>query len=310
MNDDEQYASIWGHVEEFRQRGLKALSVMAIGIMISFFFYEPLISFLTSPLIAESSHHEKLHIEHLEQVRVSNKTRTTSLFKLPQQAIKPVTLPEGVEEISLNMYKIPSGKEFVFSKTIENSPHLVVLGPLEGVFIAMKVSIWVGVLGTAPIWIFILLQFIIPGLRRQEKALLIPFLFSSMVGIASGIAFAFFVTIPISNQYLSVFNQQIGTNLWSLQYYLDYTLFLLLANGFAFELGVVGVFLVYMGVVSAESLVAKRRFAIVGAFIIGALLTPPDILTQFMLAIPLILLYEFLIIFASLYSSQMKSSET
>ena len=89
-----------------------------------------------------------------------------------------------------------------------------------------------------------------------------------------------------------------------LTHYLDYTIFLLLANGLAFELCVLGLFAVHLGLVTAEGLLAKRRVAIVGAFILGALLTPPDVLTQIMLAIPLIVLYEGIILYARLKRSE------
>ena len=174
---------------------------------------------------------------------------------------------------------------------------LVILSPLEGFLSAMKVCFLVGVVATSPLWIFFFLQFINPALNLREKQLIWPFLGVSFVLITLGFLFAFFITIPAANQYLIAFNQTIGINMWSLGLYLDYTLFLLLANAFAFELGAVGFFLVHLQLISAEQLIAKRRAAIVCSFIIGALLTPPDVLTQIMLAVPLIGLYELIIIY-------------
>lgn len=178
--------------------------------------------------------------------------------------------------------------------------NLVLLSPLEGFMAAMKISFWLGVFLTSPVWLFLLAKFFLPAMHRHERRLLIPFLVSSVILITLGVAFSLTVTIPISNIYLAAFNQGIGTNLWSLSSYLDYTLFLVLANGIAFESAVVGVFAVHLGLVSAKAFSTNRRMAILGAFIIGALLTPPDVLTQLMLAIPLIALYELLALYAKI----------
>lgn len=178
--------------------------------------------------------------------------------------------------------------------------NLVLLSPLEGFMAAMKISFWLGVFLTSPVWLFLLARFFLPAMHRHERRLLIPFLVSSVILITLGVIFSLTVTIPISNTYLAAFNQGIGTNLWSLSSYLDYTLFLVLANGIAFESAVVGIFAVHLGLVSATAFSSNRRMAILGAFIIGALLTPPDVLTQLMLAIPLIALYELLALYAKI----------
>jgi len=181
---------------------------------------------------------------------------------------------------------------------------LVLLSPLEGIVSVMRISFWTGVVVSSPLWIWSLMRFISPGLHDRERRLTISFLMTSLAFIVIGGAFAFFVTIPLANQYLLAFNQGIGINLWSLERYLDYTLFLILANAIAFECGAIGIFAVRLGVVTAETLSAKRRHAILGAFILATILTPPDVLTQLMLAIPLIALYEGLIIYAKFKTSE------
>lgn len=193
--------------------------------------------------------------------------------------------------------------------TQDNQAHsLVLLGPLEGVGIALKTSFWIGLLATSPLWLFFLIHFIRPALRTDEKRLLLPFIIVSFAFIAIGCCFAYFVTIPLANSYLKAFNQSLGENLWSLSAYLDYTFFLLLANGLAFELCAIGIFAVQLNLISAEMLIRWRRSAIVMAFIIGALLTPPDILTQILLAVPLICLYEGVILYARLNALRAKAN--
>jgi len=117
-----------------------------------------------------------------------------------------------------------------------------------------------------------------------------------------GGSFAYLITIPIANDYLLLFNQDIGTNFWSLSSYLDYTVILMIGNAISFECAVIGIFLVQQNILSSDTLIRKRRYFIVGAFILGAILTPPDVLTQAMLAIPLMILYELIILYAKFKS--------
>lgn len=175
------------------------------------------------------------------------------------------------------------------------SSRLILLGPLDGMAIAFKTSLWVGTAITSPFWMLILFRFISPALKQNEKIVLTLFIFFSLAFFTMGAAFAFYVTIPLSNLLFSSFNSEIGLNMWSLGHYLDYTLFLLLANGLAFEVGVIGLFSVHLGIVEGGTLIKHRRKAILGAFVLGALLTPPDVVTQVILAIPLVVLYEGLI---------------
>lgn len=178
------------------------------------------------------------------------------------------------------------------------SSKLILLGPLDGMAIAFKTSLWVGTATTSPFWMWLLFRFVSPALQQNEKMALTLFFFFSLTFFALGAAFAFYVTIPLSNLLFSNFNTEIGQNMWSLGHYLDYTLFLLLANGLAFEAAVIGLFSVHLGLIGAKGLVKHRRKAILGAFVLAALLTPPDVVTQVILAIPLIVLYEGLIIYS------------
>jgi sec-independent protein translocase protein TatC len=113
-----------------------------------------------------------------------------------------------------------------------------------------------------------------------------------------GLLFAYYVTIPLANQFLYAFNLSIGENLWSASLYLDYTVVLLLANALAFELCAVLLLCVHYGVISSRWLQAKRRYIYVAIFVVAAVLTPPDVLTQLLLAIPLVIFYEMIVVYA------------
>lgn len=297
MQDDEAYASFWSHLDEFRKTCLKALTIIVAGVLVSFVCSEPLISLLTSSLKPQHGH-SALHVEPLKQFRIVNRTNAPLNYTLPQNATLVERTPPNIELIQKNTYRLPAGSSIIISKQESLHKSLIVLGPLEGFLTVMKLSFWVGIVATSPLWLFVFLQFLAPGLQAGEKKLVIPFLFTSFAMISIGIAFAFQVTLPLANQYLMAFNESVGVNLWTLSHYLDYTFFLLLGNALAFELCALGLFAVHLGIVGAEGLIAHRRAAIVISLIVGAVLTPPDVLTQLMLAVPLIGLYELLILYA------------
>lgn len=302
MIDPNVYALFWDHMEELRRTLIRMLLIIAFGTILSFVFYGPIISFLTSPISSSVfTNQPLLQEERLEHFRIFNTSPVPQIFEIPRGTSQHIfSKSSAVEQLASGTYHIPPGESLIYLKTVPASAQLVVLGPLEGMLIALKTSLWLGGLGTSPIWLFVLMQFLLPGMHKTEKGLILPFLVTSLAFIIMGCFFAFYLTIPIANSYLLTFNQTIGVNMWSLAHYLDYTLFLLLANGLAFELCAIGIFAVHLGIVSANALVDNRRAAIVGAFIVGALLTPPDVLTQLMLAIPLIIIYEGVILYARL----------
>jgi sec-independent protein translocase protein TatC len=177
-------------------------------------------------------------------------------------------------------------------------PKLVVLSPLEGMIMTFKICVWLGIVIASPLWIYFVLQFVLPALTLEEKRMIVPFLSLSALFILLGFVSAYYVTVPLANAYLFGFNQEFALNLWTLSSYLNYTLFLMIANGAACEIGVILFMLVHYRIINAEAMRAYRKHMIVAAFIIAALLTPPDVLTQFMMAIPLIVFYELAILYA------------
>lgn len=294
----ETLAPFWGHVEELRRLLLRLFMIICIGTLCAFFCYDRVIPFLTSPF--RSLYTKNLVEEKLEQVRIVNRNEVSERYSLPNDVLISSIQAQNALEIASHTYQILPGGSLIYTKSA--GTQLMILSPLEGFCTALRVSFWIGAVGTSPIWLWAIFQFILPALHRHEKRLIFPFLFVSIAFILAGFLFAFFVTIPFANAYLLAFNQPIGSNLWSLDNYLNYTLLLLLANGLAFELCVLGIFAIELGFISTQSLALRRRHAIVGAFILGAILTPPDVLTQFLLAIPLIFLYEGIILYSRVHT--------
>lgn len=142
---------------------------------------------------------------------------------------------------------------------------------------------------------FVLYQawsFIAPGMYKHEKRLAVPLLVSSIVLFYAGAAFAYFVVFPLIFAFFTSTGPADITIMTDINSYLDFVLKLFFAFGLAFEIPIVAVLLIWSGITTPEALANKRPYIIVGCFILGMLLTPPDVISQSLLAIPMWLLFE------------------
>jgi sec-independent protein translocase protein TatC len=135
-------------------------------------------------------------------------------------------------------------------------------------------------------------RFIAPGLYRREKRIALPLLVSSIVLFYSGIAFAYFVVFPLAFGFLIGAAPEGVTVMTDISKYLDFTLTIFFAFGLAFEVPVAIILMVWAGVTTPAALAAKRPYVVVVVFVIGAVLTPPDVISQTLLAVPMWLLFE------------------
>lgn len=135
-------------------------------------------------------------------------------------------------------------------------------------------------------------SFIAPGMYRHEKRLAIPLLASSVLLFYAGAAFAYFVVFPLIFAFFTSVGPEDVAIMTDINRYLDFVLKLFFAFGLAFEIPIVAVLLIWAGITTPEDLAKKRPFIIVGCFIFGMLLTPPDVISQSLLAIPMWLLFE------------------
>jgi sec-independent protein translocase protein TatC len=141
-------------------------------------------------------------------------------------------------------------------------------------------------------------SFIAPGLYSNEKRVALPLLTSSIALFYAGIAFAFYVVFPLVFGFFTSVAPDGVTIMTDINRYLDFVLKLFFAFGLAFEIPIATVLLVWTGATTVESLQRKRPYVIVGCFFLGMLLTPPDVISQILLAIPMWILYEFGILFS------------
>ena len=156
----------------------------------------------------------------------------------------------------------------------------------------LRLAFFVALFTAMPFVLYQLWAFVAPGLYRQEKRLAVPILFSAVVLFYLGCAFAYFLVLPAVFTFMTHVAPVGVTVMPDIGHYLDFVLMLVLAFGLCFEVPVVLVILVALGIVTPTQLAGSRRYAIVGAFVVAAVLTPPDVLSQTMLAVPMCLLYE------------------
>jgi sec-independent protein translocase protein TatC len=159
-------------------------------------------------------------------------------------------------------------------------------------FVPVKVALMTAFLITLPYILFQVWSFVAPGLYAHEKRWVVPLVVASLLLFLSGMAFAYFAVFPMVFGFITASAPQGVAVMTDIDKYLSFVMSMFLAFGVTFQVPVAVVAMVKMGFVSVAKLREIRRYVIVGAFIVGAILTPPDVVSQFMLAIPLWLLYE------------------
>lgn len=204
---------------------------------------------------------------------------------------------------------VPTIQDYLIASFFrEEQAPLAFLAPTEGFIVRLKIGLVVGLLLASPGVFYQIWRFLAPGLYPRERRFIIPVVITSTISFAAGVVFAFFV-LPYATQFFLSFGGGKIENAWSFGSYVDFMVRLILAFGLVFELPLVVFFLVKLGIVTPKFLRSKRRYAIIIFLIIAAVISPPDIFTMFVLAIPLIVLYELSIIIASITRRKATSSQ-
>ncbi|MGE5731356.1 MAG: twin-arginine translocase subunit TatC [Gemmatimonas sp.] len=173
---------------------------------------------------------------------------------------------------------------------------------VTGTFLVpLKVTLMAAFMITLPYVLWQMWAFVAPGLYQHEKKLAAPLIFSSVVFFLLGMAFAYFVVFPWVFAFFVSYTPTGVQMMTDIDKYLSFVLWMFVAFGATFETPVVEVVLVRMGIVPLAKLKEIRRYVIVGAFIVAAVITPPDIVSQLMLAVPMCLLYEFGLVLARFF---------
>jgi sec-independent protein translocase protein TatC len=166
------------------------------------------------------------------------------------------------------------------------------LAPGEYFFVSVKVAGYCGLLVASPVVLYHIIQFVLPGLTRRERQLVLPVVIGSSVLFVGGIFFAYSLLIPAALNFLIDYGEDVVKQAWSIDRYFEFVLVLLFATGLLFELPVVQVLLSLLGILSSEAMLSGWKSVVVGSMVVGAIVTPStDPLTQSLLAGAVLALY-------------------
>lgn len=167
-------------------------------------------------------------------------------------------------------------------------------------FAPLKLALFLSVFAAIPIILYQLWSFIAPGLYTHEKRLAFPLLFTSVLLFYIGAAFAYYVVFPLVFSFFTSIGPEGIVELPDISSYLNFVLKMFFAFGVAFEIPIATILLILSGATTPADLAAKRPYVVVGCFVIGMMLTPPDIISQTLLAVPMWILFELGILFGKL----------
>ncbi|MDF0749473.1 twin-arginine translocase subunit TatC [Marinobacter sp. 71-i] len=177
-------------------------------------------------------------------------------------------------------------------------------------FAPLKLALVLAVFVAIPVILYQLWSFIAPGLYAHEKKLAFPLLFTSVILFYLGAAFAYFVVFPLVFGFFTAIGPEGIVELPDINSYLNFVLKMFFAFGVAFEIPIATILLILTGATTPEDLAEKRPYIVVGCFVIGMLLTPPDIISQTLLAVPMWLLFELGILFGRLARREVEDPDT
>ncbi len=196
-------------------------------------------------------------------------------------------------------------------EVLPQNTSLIYTGLPEAFFIHMKIAFFASLFVTSPYTLYQIWKFISPGLYAKEKKYVVPFVLSSTLLFVGGVLFGYFIALPPAFKFFVSFTTDVLKPMVSFREYLGLTLKFLLAFGLSFEMPVFMFFLTKLGIVNATMLSKQRRYAILIIFIAAAILTPsPDALSQILMAVPLMLLYEVSIVVSKIAGRKRKEAAT
>ncbi len=184
---------------------------------------------------------------------------------------------------------------------LQQGDTLIFTGIPEAFFTYLKVSLLSGIMLAVPVILYQFWMFVAPGLYREERKIMLPIVIVSSFFFLAGALFGYFIVFPYGFKFLLGFATQNIRALPSMKEYLGFAAKLLIAFGLVFEMPLVITFLARLGLVSVDFLKKNRKYALLLFFVIAAILTPPDVVTQVMMAFPLMILYEISIIGARIF---------
>lgn len=297
------------HLVELRKRlGLSVLSVF-IAFIIAFTFHNQILGWITQPL-----NNALVEVGRI----IESQEKATWTMKSDEQNKTKTPAVQAAEKLQENLYEAAKAADPKLAPLLKNAADAaksldaiiqkrdidsarpnkhnfegkITTHQVGGAFfVALKVSFFAGLLGAMPFILYQLWLFVAPGLYSNEKKMVIPFVVGGSIMFFIGVLFAYYIVTPFGFQFLITFGSFLYTPFINIEDYVGFFTKIMLGFGVAFELPVFAYFLALLGLVTDRTLIDFFKYAIVIIFVLAALLTPPDILTQLLMAAPLVILY-------------------
>lgn len=255
--------SFLDHLEELRWRLLKGLAAILIGAVVCLIFRDELQDFLTEPF----------------------REAATSLDSADPGVVSAIR--------SWIVDEDPGAAAAEEPPVVPPAPRqLQSLGVMTLFFVGLQIAIIGGAVLALPVLFYQFWQFVAPGLLAQEKRLMLPIVGLSVVCFAIGAMLAYLLVLPLGLRFFLALESSNVTSNWAIDQYIGFVLRLILGFGIVFEMPVITLFLSRLGLVTPEYLRRVRRYAIIIVFALAAIFTPPDPISQLLMALPLLALYE------------------
>ena len=308
--------SFWAHLEDLRKALIRSCIAIGLALVVCLSFTNQLVNILVYPL---------------KRIDMFERPKPTVSFQIggAQFGPYPVTrdqfagLPPGASPHAV--FQVGSavvGQEQVATlkllpadtKTAANNSlgvHLVNFGPAEGFLNAFHVALFGALVVSAPFWIYFMVGFILPALHKRERDAITPWIGWSIFLFLFGVLATYFVLLPVALRAGVMYSNWLGFDAysWRANDYISFVTHFLIGMGIGFQFPIVILFLVKLGILTHRQLARYRRHVCVLSFILGAVLTTPDVVTQVAMAVPLYLLYEICIWIAWYWDRKKKKAE-
>jgi sec-independent protein translocase protein TatC len=295
------------HLAELRKR--LGLSVAAVFVMfiIAFSFHNAILTWITDPLnnaltqvgrIIETQNKATWTLKEQNittqskpsQIATKLQSQLTQAASVANDELKQILLNAAgtTKELALSLQKLDDN----ISNAHNDFEGKITTHQVGGAFfVALKVSFFAGLLGALPFILYQLWAFVAPGLYDNEKKMVLPFVAGGSIMFFTGVLFAYYIVTPFGFQFLITFGSFLYTPFINIEDYVGFFTKIMMGFGLAFELPVFAYFLALLGLVTDKTLKDFFKYAVIIIFMIAALLTPPDVLTQLLMAAPLVILY-------------------
>lgn len=290
--------SFWSHLEELRKAIIRSCVAIGIALVLCMAFTHKLVEVLEYPL-------RRIDIFEKPSPTVSFKIGDTTLGPYKVSRDQFAGLPEGeapqvvfqvgsavVGQEQVATLKMLPPKDNAAEKPLQVRLHN--FGPAEGFIVAFHVALYGALLISSPFWIYFMASFIMPALHKRERQALLPWVGWSCLLFLTGVLSTFFVLLPIALRASVLYSNLLGFEGldWKADEYISFVTHFIFGMGLGFQFPIVVLFLVKLGILNHQQLAKYRRHVCLVCFILGAVLTTPEVITQIAMAVPLYVLYE------------------